>query len=165
MIKILLFKKESYSEEILLQTIQAINPKIKVMYNLFGKPITEDDKLYFNISHSGAWVAVGIADKNIGIDIQKMKSKSKDFTKYVTGNENTSVLQFIKIWTIKESFIKWTGCGWSELEPDTISVDFNTNIVSDVQTKAFFVTCSIKKEYILTVCCNTVPEIERIFYE
>lgn len=164
MIKAYLYRRELYSKEILLKIIHSINPNNKIVYNLYGKPMIKGGNLNFNISHSGDWVIIGLAEKNIGIDIQKIKNKSQDFVKYVLGNEMASVLQFIKTWTVKESFIKWLGCGWGKIEPDSITVDYDTNIVYTSYAKSFFKIYIIKNEYVIAVCSESVSEMEGILY-
>ena len=87
-----------------------------VYYNEFNKPFIVD-KPYFNISHSGDYVAVVIDNNPVGIDIQKMEEKnlklskcfSKEEQEYI--NEKDSINRFHEIWSIKESAIKAIGTG------------------------------------------------------
>lgn len=97
-----------------------------------GKPYfkCEDDafpggtRMYFNISHSEDCVLVGIADSEIGVDIQYMKPlksdlASKCFTEkeqdmYYSAPDEEYIKVFYRIWCLKESFVKFTGNGLRE---------------------------------------------------
>ena len=97
-----------------------------------GKPYFDcDDKdfpggsrVYFNISHSGDQVMVGMADTDIGVDIQEMKPVKADiasrcFTEkeqdlyYRASDEDCQKILY-KIWCLKESYVKFTGNGLRE---------------------------------------------------
>lgn len=97
-----------------------------------GKPYfnCDDDafpgrtRMYFNISHSEDCVLVGIADSEIGVDIQYMKPLKTDlasrcFTEkeqdmYYSAPDEEYVKVFYRIWCLKESFVKFTGNGLRE---------------------------------------------------
>lgn len=99
-----------------------------------GKPYVKDKPgFYFNLSHSGRYVAIAWGASEVGVDVQKHNPSvntqaiaSRFFTPeeqtYVLGN----LLRFYEIWTKKESFLKYTGTGlqkrldsFSTLEPDS----------------------------------------------
>ena len=88
-----------------------------------GRPFFPDKDVDFNISHSGNIVAVSyISKKNIrvGCDIEKVKPRkniakiakdkfSDSEYKYLNSNGIFSDKNFIKLWTLKECFIKLRG--------------------------------------------------------
>ena len=89
-------------------------------YSNHGKPyLSGFSDVHFNISHSGSYVACGLADKPIGIDIQKIGTYKPDLAKKVcneaeltqieTSFDNAS--EFTKIWTQKEAVLKMQGLG------------------------------------------------------
>ena len=88
-----------------------------------GKPyISNYDNIYFNMSHAGRMVACAISDSEIGIDIEKidplidMKIAQTFF--YNSEYENIKksdrrVDEFFKYWVLKESYMKYTGLGFT----------------------------------------------------
>lgn len=97
-----------------------------------GKPYFKCDdndfpggrRMYFNISHSEDCVMVGIADSEIGVDIQYMKPiktdiSSRCFTEkeqdmYYSASDDEYLKVFYRIWCLKESYVKYTGNGLRE---------------------------------------------------
>lgn len=118
-------------------------------YNEYGKPyISEYSDIYFNISHSGDWAVCGIADDEIGIDIEKInKTQNIDvlcgaaehiFTEpeqiYLQSDSIHFYDRFFRMWTAKEAMVKCSGCGLSGaleyqliLKPDGELISENNN--------------------------------------
>lgn len=95
---------------------------INIEYNQFGKPFMKKIKNFsFNISHSGDWVVCAYGKSELGVDIEKIQSKTteiieKCFSKYEQEYVNNSFgkereNRVIQIWTLKESYIKYFGIG------------------------------------------------------
>lgn len=90
-------------------------------YTQNGKPYLRDSNINFNISHCNDVVVVVISNKNIGVDIEDIKSFNKFVAKKIlTDNEKIGLLTsnnkneyFFKLWTLKESFLKAIGTGLS----------------------------------------------------
>ncbi len=87
-----------------------------------GKPYIKDHSgVYFNISHSGDECVCIVSDKEIGIDIQLIGKYNPKTAEYVCSdheldlieNSNDKAAEFTRIWTIKESYVKYTGNGIS----------------------------------------------------
>lgn len=99
--------------------LEVINKKY--CYTKNGKPYLENSNINFNISHCNDVVVVVISDKNIGVDIEDIKSFNKFVAKKIlTDNEKIDLLSsnnrneyFFKLWTLKESFLKAIGTGLS----------------------------------------------------
>lgn len=82
-----------------------------------GKPYIEKyNSIHFNISHSNDVVICALSNTPVGIDIQYMKSLNiEQFTKrFFSKQEQKEILEskfqkheFFKLWTKKESFIKY----------------------------------------------------------
>lgn len=148
---------------------------ISLIYNKNGKPKIENyNHIKFNISHSNDVVAIALSSEcNIGIDIEKIKSFSKNVVgKFFSHDEKRMIdrlsieeknYAFYRLWTMKESFIKANGEGI-----------FNTNLSNVSMVKVFrdefvykerfsnnyFKVNSIYEDYISTLCSD-VP-IRRI---
>ncbi len=85
-----------------------------------GKPFLKNiDNLFFSISHTGSGVAV-VADKDIvGVDVQdilpvKERVLNRSFSdgeKMLIKNSQTPDREFTRLWTLKESAVKFDGKG------------------------------------------------------
>lgn len=109
--------------------------------NTFGR------NLHFNISHSGNWVLIAIAETPLGIDIEKMNASftwqnllSFGFNKQEINIIEQSALpfqSFYQLWTRKESLLKATGKGLVDelsLVPSLDGVHQNpTEIIGSVE--------------------------------
>ena len=90
-----------------------------IFYNEYGKPYLGNN-LFFNMSHSNNITACIISDKEVGIDIEKIKYNEKVAKRVLTkeemkilNNSNNKAEMFTIFWTIKESYVKLLGIGIS----------------------------------------------------
>lgn len=78
-------------------------------------------EIHFNISHSGTMVILAVSDAPVGCDIEKTgKADLKISRRFFTENEHARLLElsegpqdelFYRLWTMKESYMKFTGEG------------------------------------------------------
>lgn len=118
-----------------------------IQYGRYGKPfLKEYPEVFFSISHCKCGCAVVVADELVGIDIENIVPFSWDVAKRVCCPEELDVLkqstdkerEFIRMWTMKESFLKMTGEGIAgdlksihTLEMDWLEVEeMGNNIIS-----------------------------------
>ena len=89
-----------------------------------GKPYVVDNRLMISLAHSANWAACSVGEVSSGVDVEE------DFTDALTVAENFFTAQeyeqickvdgwarakkFLSLWTIKESFAKFTGRGIDE---------------------------------------------------
>ncbi len=92
-------------------------PEIHIGEN--GKPYI--DGLHFNISHSGEYVVCAFADSEVGVDIEKIREYRKRVAEKFHPEEIAAIensedkdLEFFKIWTMKEAYLKCLGTGISK---------------------------------------------------
>ncbi|MBR3971324.1 MAG: 4'-phosphopantetheinyl transferase superfamily protein [Ruminococcus sp.] len=92
-----------------------------------GKPFIKGNPLYFNISHSGTFIACAIDTKPLGIDIEVYREISAALTKHICTDDETKFIfktsdnindtdtlkRFFSVWTAKEAYLKCTGEGLS----------------------------------------------------
>lgn len=92
--------------------------------NEHGKPyLTDAPEIYVNWSHSGDYVICAVADREVGIDLQKMDREPKEnlirkvlteeeqkFYRSVPESERKKL--FYQYWSVKESFLKTLGTGF-----------------------------------------------------
>lgn len=90
-----------------------------------GKPeLADAGPVHFNISHSGDWVVVAVAEKEVGIDVEKIRDPQyriaeRFFSKpeltelnRLDGEQKTAY--FFDLWTLKESYLKLLGKGLTQ---------------------------------------------------
>lgn len=94
----------------------------KVAVREDGKPYIRDSGVYFNLSHSGEYVMLMIADAECGLDVQKQVKNQERLAKRVmhreeyvsycaeAGDEDKSEL-LSWCWCAKEAYLKYTGTG------------------------------------------------------
>lgn len=95
-----------------------------------GRPFLKGRNADFNISHSGNTVAVSYINKNdvrVGCDIEKIRQRSRiekiaedKFSRsennYLHSSGGFSVINFFKLWTLKECYIKLYGLSVFEMK-------------------------------------------------
>lgn len=109
-----------------------------------GKPYLENQAgLHFNISHSGEYAAVAIAENPVGVDIEQIRPVSEGVISRVCTDEEREYLRksdnkdrdFIKLWTLKECAVKASGKGLSDNFKNH-SYDLSGETPSSVSKKA-----------------------------
>ena len=86
------------------------------------KPRLEGDPLFFNLSHAGELVLCAISEEEVGCDTEPIrKADEKLIRRFFHPREQELVFSctaekerdrmFTRIWTLKESYIKFTGQG------------------------------------------------------
>ena len=92
---------------------------LRYSYDDKGKPYFLDIDLHFSLSHSGTLAVCAVSDKEIGVDIEKMREVNmavadRCFTKeeceYICNSQNVQKA-FFEIWTRTEARAKLTGKG------------------------------------------------------
>ena len=84
--------------------------------------LANHDNIYFNISHSGEYVACGISNEEIGVDVEQIDetidlniAKNYFFNeeyKDIITSKNPHI-EFFNYWVLKESYMKYTGLGFN----------------------------------------------------
>ncbi len=101
---------------------------LRFTYGPQGKPSLESDnsRLKFNLSHSGDYVAIAIADVNLGIDLERIRALNslpalcercltpREQIRVLTLPKPQATLQFFRYWTVKEAYVKGVGLGLSQ---------------------------------------------------
>ena len=79
-----------------------------------GKPHFKNSPLFFSISHSENVVAVAISEREVGVDVEKLRNVRKGVAnRFFTGSEaeyaGSDAERFFEIWTKKEAYAKAKG--------------------------------------------------------
>ena len=113
-----------------------------------GKPFCKSHpEIYFSLSHSEDFLALVISDKEVGIDIEKIREPkdnllrrvcSENEIKKIYSSENPDIA-FTEIWTKKEAYLKALGTG---IDRELTSIDTtseNLSFTTEI-TENFFVS-------------------------
>ena len=122
-----------------------------ILYKENGKPYFANGP-YFNISHSGDYVVMAIADKEVGIDIEENRPKDMTMLLKIFNEAESKMIKehadFYYLWCAKESLIKCIGGTVSHIK-EVPSLPFNglkTFKGKDYQSKTF-----IYKDHIISI--------------
>jgi 4'-phosphopantetheinyl transferase len=129
-----------------------------------GKPFLKNSKLFFNLSHSQEYLIIAFGKKALGIDIEKKKSLdvhrlSRRFfhpseQQFILSGEDPEEI-FFRIWTWKESYIKWKGGSLpADLRKFNIQIKDNSLQVYENNKKIdrLFIKEYRWKDYFITIC-------------
>lgn len=132
------------------------NNEILFTQNRHGKPrIVGLPHFHFNISHSHNAMVVAIAEKSVGIDIERLRdadlnianrffsTQERAFIVNQTNKQSDFQRRFYEIWTKKEAYLKQIGKG--------LSIPLNTFdvIEGSIQERTF---CFEIEGYIISIC-------------
>lgn len=142
-----------------------------------GKPyIIGYEGFCYNISHSGEYVVLAYGEQALGIDIERIRDKDiavarRCFTEteysyiakgYLDDNIHDVIEcqseRFFRVWTMKESYLKYTGQG--------ISVPLNSFNVNPINLSLDGIDVGFAihrlNEYIVAVCSRDVNNVRYI---
>lgn len=128
-----------------------------VIYNNWGKPYIKDNRICFNISHSGEWVCIATSEYEIGVDIEEVNDKELIINNSIFSKEEINHLnlitcrkeiikEYVKIWTKKEAYFKWLGYG---ITKNLNAVNVISNTISELILSFF-----LDDKYYLSICCK-----------
>lgn len=93
--------------------------KIKLYRDNTGKPHIKNFPVEISLSHAGKWIVCSIGEVKSGVDVEfdsvgaiEIAEKiflPSEYEKIISLKENLRGRQFLKYWTIKESYFKLTG--------------------------------------------------------
>ena len=112
-----------------------------IAFGEHGKPFFPDHpSLHFNLSHCREAAVCAVADAPVGIDVEAVMPPDREVMERVlSGEEIRGVLaspdpavEFTRLWTVKESFLKLTGEGLTDDLPGLLAraegVTFRTTL-------------------------------------
>lgn len=85
-----------------------------------GKPFfSEAPQLHYNLSHAGDYVVAAFSDEPVGIDIADQRPYKDSLLRRILTEYEKAWLEkqpgqqqaFCRLWSAKESYVKWLGCG------------------------------------------------------
>lgn len=103
--------------------------ELPLVMNTHGRPYAREcDDFYFSLSHSGNYAICAVGSRNIGADIQEWKELKQNLASRFFHQEEILYLEqirqtsgeeeycrtFFNLWSLKESYIKYTGVGFAQ---------------------------------------------------
>ncbi|MBR3779734.1 MAG: 4'-phosphopantetheinyl transferase superfamily protein [Clostridia bacterium] len=122
----------------------------------FGKPYIKGLNVHFNISHSGDCAVCAVSDKEIGVDIEKIRSINPETSKrFACENEQDYIDShtdgFFEIWTLKEAYFKCIGTGLGA-DIKTVSFEISESGISCSEKSFDCLFHQIADGYICSTC-------------
>ena len=102
------------------------------------KPRFDTEEAYFNLSHSGGVMMLGISHSPIGVDIEKIRDIDYKKFDFIDADD---LEDFFEKWTERESYLKFTGEGLSAFR-------------RDIPSEAHFEHFPVWDEYHACVCAD-----------
>ena len=120
--------------------------KQEIFFNENGKPFLKNENVFFNVSHSGDFVACVVGTKNVGVDVQKIATYKKRTAEYIFDKDSADKiekaenknLEYTKQWAKLESFLKLKGTGF---------VNYKKGNHENVNQQFYFVD-----DHVISVC-------------
>jgi len=108
---------------VLTQQFAFKNDEVEILKKESGKPYIKGFPIHYNISHSKDYVACAFSEQEVGIDIELVREVDLKIAKnyfcqsecddlFAKGSDQR-VDYFFALWTLKESYMKWSGRGMS----------------------------------------------------
>ncbi len=115
-------------------------------YGEKGKPyLLQYPEIYFNLSHSGAYVCLAVGDQPMGVDIQEQTEIREGIAeRFFTASDKQKLSEcrreerqklFFRMWSIKESYLKFTGTGISR-GLSAFEIDWDKKAIYDLESAA-----------------------------
>ncbi len=131
-----------------------------------GKPYIIGHPIHYNISHSGQYVVLVVAESEVGVDVQEKKGRrlSAMAKRFFSEEEKQAVLEcdcakahsdlFFHIWCRKEAYGKYLGLG-------LLGEVLKTNILEGVEG-CYFQEYNELEGYQISICCGKEENIEEV---
>jgi 4'-phosphopantetheinyl transferase len=150
--------------------------EIKLSTGEHGKPYCANvQNVHFNLSHSGRYVIAALSDEEVGVDIEEIKplTSQADMARVFMSDTERSRYeslpafqrqsQFYRLWTAKESYIKFTGKGIFE-DLGSISIETSSRQIRVYHNGGIVPGCfvheiALDRKYAVCVCTRSETEV------
>jgi 4'-phosphopantetheinyl transferase len=112
--------------DILARYLSGTPSQLNFSANRYGKPALEEHDLEFNLSHSGDFALIAVAQGlKVGVDVERIRPDMEfesiasryfsqgEFSELMTVQSDQRTVAFFNCWTRKEAYIKAQGLGLS----------------------------------------------------
>lgn len=158
------FEKDKLTSTVAGLLIRHMIGERELVYGEYHKPYIKDcDDHFFSLSHSERCVAIAIDDTEIGVDVEKIRTKDieKLAERFFSFGEIAYIAQssdkpiaFTEVWTRKEAYLKCKGTGIAE--------DLSAFDTTSPQMSGYIHTVPLD-DYILSVCSKEKLDTANIY--
>lgn len=141
----------------------------EIVKSPLGKPEFKNKRnIKLSIAHCKGAVAVLLADHEVGIDVERVRSYEREVARRILTESERSVLSltnenqdelFFTYWTLKESYIKALGTGLTYPLKNISFILENERITSNKPWAKFYIVSNCE-EFIISVCYLHAEEQE-----
>lgn len=134
----------------------------EILREELGKPYFKDYPMHFNVSHSGEYLAIALSESPVGIDIQEPKNLREGMYRKVVQPQEQELIgenrqaDFLRLWTLKESFVKAEGKGLRITLKDYYfekeNEEYVVNYCGQRMPWTFNIEETLIKDYFISVC-------------
>lgn len=166
-------RRQSLGAGLLLQKVMMHYgiPEDKLKIGVSGKP--ECEGLEFNLSHSGRMVACAVGEKPVGCDVEQLREAPKKLASRFFSEKEKEYLgafsakdydeEFYRLWTMKESYVKFTGEGLRlPLNAFEIVITDEIRVLRGGKIQS----CSLREYHVpgyrVTVCSEEAPAMKGV---
>lgn len=114
---------DGLAREMLAQKLGLAPQEIAFTYSENGKPQTCG--AFFSVSHSGDIVGCAVSDREVGLDVERIRAVPRRLGRKLAGQWQTED-DFWQLWTRREAAIKCRGGVWGEWKREQDDVFFFT---------------------------------------
>ncbi len=123
----------------------------ELVYSKYGKPqFADHSEVQFNISHTRGAVLVGIHDKPVGVDIERIRPVSERTMQRIA-NVSTEK-EFFESWVRRESRGKWGGSGLASIRQKE----------APAMRGERFCFIDTFPDYVACICTHSEDELEEV---
>ena len=116
-----------------------------------GKPyLPAQPGIHISLSHSGGLAVCAAGDRPLGVDIERPRTFRSSLLRRCFSEAERAAAEPLRLWVLKESFVKWTGEGLSALPGSVLR--FEGDAVSAPGTAAVFWDTVLPGGYRLALC-------------
>lgn len=134
---------------------------LQIQYHTYHKPyFAEHPELHFNLSHCDGLAVCLLSSTECGVDAEcRRQVRPGILRKVFTSEEQQLVLgsfdpdlEFMKIWTLKESYVKAIGRGLAYPLREIAFSKIGAEIVSNQEHAEFYQTVLTDSEHVISLC-------------
>lgn len=139
-----------------------IAPCPEILQDAYGKPYFAENEMHFNVSHSGDYLVIVLSREPVGVDLQKCRPVKEGMYKKVVQQKEQPLIgenrerDFIRLWTLKESFVKAEGKGlripMREYFFSKEKEDYFVNYGGQRAEWTFNIEETLLSDYVISVC-------------
>lgn len=124
----------------------------------------------FSLSHSGERVLCALSDRTVGADLQQLRPYNPALARrYFTAEEviwlekqRDQDQAFTLLWSLKESYLKFLGCGIAGGHLDSFTVRIAPEGRAHIDGSGMKLWYAVHTGYVMAVCSDAYPQPEAI---